>query len=50
VAINDFLLSGKEQGLGFFSDRSPGVRSTCRDNSDVRFLFRDLLRKRYGGR
>jgi len=50
VATNDFLLSGKEQGLGFFSDKNPGVRSTCGENSDVRFVFRDHLRKRYGGR
>ncbi len=50
VAINDFLLSGKEQGLGFLSESAPGVRSTCRENSDLRFIFGDHLRKRFGGR
>jgi 5'-nucleotidase/UDP-sugar diphosphatase len=50
VAINDFLISGKEQGLSFFSDRNPGVRVTCLENSDIRFVFRDHLRKLYGGR
>jgi 5'-nucleotidase len=50
VAINDFLISGKEQGLSFFSDRNSGVRVTCMENSDIRFVFRDHLRKLYGGR
>jgi len=50
AAVNDFLLSGKEQGLEYFSDRNPGVRVTCPENGDIRFLFRDYLEKRYGGR
>ena len=50
VAINDFLISGREQGLSFFSDRNPGVRVTCRENSDIRFVFRDHLQKLYGSR
>ena len=49
VAINDFLISGKEQGLAFFSDRNPGVRVTCMERSDIRFVFRDHLQKLYGG-
>jgi 5'-nucleotidase/UDP-sugar diphosphatase len=50
VAINDFLVSGKEQGLSFFSGGNPGVRVTCMENSDIRLVFRDHLRKLYGGR
>jgi 5'-nucleotidase/UDP-sugar diphosphatase len=50
AAVNDFLVSGKESGLEFFSDRNPGVRVTCPENGDIRFLFRDYLQKRYGGR
>ncbi len=50
VAINDFLISGKEQGLEFLSIRTPGLRATCRENRDIRFVFRDHLRKLYGGR
>ncbi|PWB67689.1 MAG: bifunctional metallophosphatase/5'-nucleotidase, partial [Deltaproteobacteria bacterium] len=50
VAINDFLLSGKEQGLEFLSGNAPGVRSSCRENSDLRVIFGDHLRKRFGGR
>jgi 5'-nucleotidase/UDP-sugar diphosphatase len=50
VAINDYLISGKEQGFSFFSGRNPGVRVTCVENSDIRFIFRDHLQKFYGGR
>jgi hypothetical protein len=50
AAVNDFLVSGKEPGLEFFSDRNLGLRVTCPENGDIRILFRDYLQKRYGGR
>jgi 5'-nucleotidase/UDP-sugar diphosphatase len=48
VAVNDYLVSGKEQGLAFFSGRNPGVRVACMENSDIRFVFSGHLRKLYG--
>ena len=50
VAVNEFLISGKEDGLEYFSDRNPGVQAACLENSDIRFVFRDHLQKLYGGR
>jgi 5'-nucleotidase len=50
AAVNEFLISGKETGLEYFSDRNPGMRVTCPENGDIRFLFRDYLRERFGGR
>jgi 5'-nucleotidase len=50
VAINDFLVSGKEQGLEFLSVSTPGLQAMCQENRDIRFVFRDHLRKLYGGR
>lgn len=47
VSLNDFLLTGREQNLGFFSDKTPGVRATCGENSDIRFVFRDHLQRVY---
>jgi 5'-nucleotidase len=48
VATSDFLLSGREQGLEFLSDKAPGVRAACTEGSDIRFAFRDHLRQRFG--
>jgi len=48
MATSDFLVSGREQGLEFLSDKNPGLRLLCRENSDVRFAFRDYLRRTYG--
>ena len=48
VALVEFLLSGREQGLEFFSDKTPGVRAACQEGSDVRFALRDHLQRRFG--
>jgi 5'-nucleotidase / UDP-sugar diphosphatase len=47
MATSDFLVSGREQGLEFLSDKNPGLRVFCREDSDVRFAFRDYLRRTY---
>jgi len=47
VATNDFLLSGREQNLGFFSMAAPGVHATCAEDSDIRFVFKDYLVGKY---
>ena len=48
LAINDFLLSGREQNLGFLSPANPKIRAQCREQSDIRLIFRDYLAGRYG--
>lgn len=48
MAVNDFLLSGREQDLGFLSSANPEVRSDCLDQSDLRRLFADYLAQRFG--
>ncbi|GAB4371636.1 MAG: 5'-nucleotidase C-terminal domain-containing protein [Deltaproteobacteria bacterium] len=50
AAVNDFLLSGREQNLGFFSEQAPGVRADCPAGRDIRFVFRDHLKTVYGSR
>lgn len=50
MATNDFLVSGREQGLEFLSDKNPALRVDCRENTDVRFALRDYLRRTYGAR
>jgi 5'-nucleotidase/UDP-sugar diphosphatase len=47
IAINDFLASGKEQGLDFLK---PGPDLTVvRENRDQRVVVIDQLKKEYGG-
>ncbi len=46
VAINDFLLTGGEQHLGYLNQRNPGL-TVVRTYRDVRLALIDELRKRY---
>lgn len=43
VAINDFLMTGKEEGLGFLNFNQPGVRLIARKR-DIRFAVIEQLR------
>jgi 5'-nucleotidase/UDP-sugar diphosphatase len=43
VAINDFLMSGKEQNLGFLSLQTPGVKLMA-EKRDIRFAVIQELR------
>ncbi len=45
VAIAEFLLSGREQGLGYLTARTPGVGADCERRSDVRFAVIAYLQK-----
>ncbi|MBD1847180.1 bifunctional metallophosphatase/5'-nucleotidase [Cyanobacteria bacterium FACHB-63] len=45
VAINDFLMSGKEQNLGFLSLQAPGVKLTA-EKRDIRFAVIQEMQKR----
>lgn len=47
MAVNDFLLSGREQNLGFFSAANPEVRAQCVEGSDIRRIFKDYLAGRH---
>lgn len=47
TVTNDFLLSGREQNLGFFSAADPKVRAECLEQSDIRRIFSDYLASRY---
>jgi 5'-nucleotidase / UDP-sugar diphosphatase len=47
MAVNDFLLSGREQNLGFFSSVNPEVRAQCVEGSDIRRIFKDYLAGRH---
>lgn len=47
VAVNDFLLTGKEGGLGFFSRNHPDVK-VITEGPDLRRAFIDELQRRYG--
>ncbi|MDD3620409.1 MAG: bifunctional metallophosphatase/5'-nucleotidase [Desulfobulbaceae bacterium] len=48
AAVNDFLLSGREGNLAFFSQSSPLVQSQCIEQSDMRRVFGDYLARQYG--
>ena len=50
AAIAEYLLSGKEQGLGYLAHGTPGIRADCDKKSDVRFALIAYLQKTYGGR
>ena len=43
VAINDFLMSGKEKGLEFLNFNQPGVRLIARKR-DIRFAVIEQLK------
>jgi 5'-nucleotidase len=47
VAIADFLLTGREQGLEFLTADAPGL-TVVDDRRDVRQVLIDALRERYG--
>ena len=49
VALAEFLLSGKELGLGFLTAGTPGIRADCEGRTDIRFALIAHLRKKYGG-
>ncbi len=42
VAINDFLVSGKEQGLDFLNLRQPGIK-LMEEKRDIRFVIIDQM-------
>jgi 5'-nucleotidase len=48
VAIADFLLSGREQGLGFLNPDNPAL-TILAEHRDLRLVLIDELRLRYGG-
>ncbi|WP_456426266.1 bifunctional metallophosphatase/5'-nucleotidase [Rhodocaloribacter sp.] len=48
VATSDFLVSGRETGLGFFSLDNPGI-TRLRSNGDVRAAVIAELERRFGG-
>jgi 5'-nucleotidase / UDP-sugar diphosphatase len=48
VVVADFLLSGREQGLGFLSRDTPGLL-VLQERRDVRQVLIDELRRSYGG-
>ncbi|GAB1544715.1 5'-nucleotidase C-terminal domain-containing protein [Scytonema sp. NUACC21] len=44
IAINDFLISGKEQGLDFLNLQQPGIKLIA-EKRDIRFALIDHLKK-----
>jgi len=46
VAVSDYLVSGREQGLGWLNRETPGLR-VLREARDVRFAFMDGLKRRF---
>jgi 5'-nucleotidase / UDP-sugar diphosphatase len=46
LAISDYLVSGREQGLGWLNRETPGLR-LLREARDVRFAFMDGLKRRF---
>jgi 5'-nucleotidase len=49
LAISDFLLSGREQGMDWLTRENPDVR-VLRELRDVRLALIDELRRRFGSR
>ena len=47
VAVNDFLLSGREENLGFFSAKNPQVKASCQERSDIRLVLKAYLARCY---
>ncbi|HBI16204.1 MAG TPA: bifunctional metallophosphatase/5'-nucleotidase [Desulfobulbaceae bacterium] len=47
VAVNDFLLSGREENLGFFSVTNPKVKASCQERSDIRMVLKEHLARSY---
>jgi 5'-nucleotidase / UDP-sugar diphosphatase len=43
VAINDFLISGKEQGLDFLNLQQPGIKLIA-EKRDIRFVFIEQIK------
>jgi 5'-nucleotidase / UDP-sugar diphosphatase len=46
VAVSDYLVSGREQGLGWLNREAPGLR-VIREARDIRFAFMDGLKRRF---
>jgi 5'-nucleotidase len=46
VAINDFLISGREQGLDFLNDQNPELK-VIQENADVRRAMIEQLRQEF---
>jgi len=49
IAIGDFLLSGREQGMDWLTRQNPDVR-VLRELRDIRLALIDELRRRFDGR
>ena len=47
VATNDFLLSGREENLEFFSAKNPQVKASCQEKSDIRLILKEYLARCY---
>ena len=47
LALNDFLLSGREENLGFFSANNPQVQASCQERSDIRLVLKEYLARCY---
>lgn len=47
VATSDFLLSGREQNMGFFSTATPGLQAACLEKSDIRLVLKEYLERHY---
>lgn len=47
VATNDFLLSGREENLGYFSAKNPQVKASCQEKSDIRLVLKAYLARCY---
>ncbi|MEH1962279.1 MAG: 5'-nucleotidase [Nostoc sp.] len=44
IAINDFLISGKEKGLDFLNLQQPGIKLIA-EKRDIRFVMIDQLKR-----
>ncbi|MFZ5799715.1 MAG: bifunctional metallophosphatase/5'-nucleotidase [Thermodesulfobacteriota bacterium] len=47
MAVNDFLLSGREENMEFFSMANPQVKASCQEESDIRLVLKDYLARCY---
>jgi 5'-nucleotidase len=47
LAVSEFLVSGREQGMDWLNRDNPELR-VVREHRDIRFAFMDVLRARFG--
>ncbi|MHB8791468.1 MAG: bifunctional metallophosphatase/5'-nucleotidase [Desulfobulbaceae bacterium] len=47
VATNDFLLSGREENLNFFSLENQEIKASCQEGSDIRLVLKEYLARCY---